>query len=115
MSATTERNWKQQFPSWPDDITALVTELEALGFTDESWGNDASPRCDKIVNGTRITVWIESADQSIREFEESTRFHVCATSATDAQEDIMCGCSTDEWSSVLKIIDAITTLATESK
>jgi hypothetical protein len=104
MSATTERNWKQQFPSWPDDITALVTELESLGFTDESWGNDACPSFHlRVGNSMVLVVWIDCIDPSMRDCgEQSCRFGF-SINTCDASESLtyLRGIGTDDWSAII--------------
>ena len=107
MSATHAPNWKQQFPSWPDDITALATELEALGFTDESWGNDACPRFDKKIGDTLIAVWIDAIDIDQRDSQCVNRFAVCSGSSENGEPIKLVGSSTHSWADVLNTINTI--------
>jgi hypothetical protein len=72
MPETTDLPFREQpgcvFPGW----------LQDLGFTDDSWVNEAAGRAvyDTPTEDVRLVVWIAEEIPDDREFPEHPRYHV---------------------------------------
>jgi hypothetical protein len=69
-----------QFPADYAPPTHLVSLLEQLGWTDESWGNDVCPRWCHVdmTNNANWSLWIDHPNPDSREFGSSVaRYTVC--------------------------------------
>tara|TARA_R110000868_G_C10487460_1_gene729876 strand:+ start:170 stop:454 length:285 start_codon:yes stop_codon:yes gene_type:complete len=60
------------FPDFDDSVSC--ERLLALGFTDESWGNDACPSFER----DGVAIYVDYADPSLSEWQarDDTRFSV---------------------------------------
>ncbi|HEY7195488.1 MAG TPA: hypothetical protein VH439_17225 [Gemmatimonadales bacterium] len=71
MTAPTDRPFREHpaciFPAW----------LQALGFRDESWRNEASGRATHdLPDACTLVVWIAEENPADREWPEHPRYHV---------------------------------------
>lgn len=104
-------NWRNQFGfdySLPQD---LINYLESMGFQDDSWGNDVSPKWTKFLEDKHepqenddkpdsIIVWLDHENPSKREITHRKRYRVCYD--TNIMETLL---ETDDKNEVIHLVD----------
>ena len=91
------RTWKNQFNGFK--LEKKEKALNALGFIDESWGNDI---CPKFVRGN-LTVWIDYLDPELREIDQSRRYCLTVSDVIpDGSDGVII--ETDSWTELLDAV-----------
>jgi hypothetical protein len=85
---------------FPDFDPATLPAIPA-GWTDQSWHNDA---CPSFNAGNGMVVFIDFADASLKEFEDTKRFTVHADPEIHDSNDVLF--ETDEWNECLAFLIA---------
>lgn len=86
-------NFTEEFPDFPADTMPAIPE----GWADVSWHNDTCPSFETR-NG--LTVFVDYADASLREFPEAPRFSIQQTFSRD---DMM---ASDDFDAILAFVAA---------
>ena len=87
--------FKTEFPDFPAaDMPAIPA-----GWTDQSWHNDA---CPSFNTGSGMVVFIDFADPTLKEFEDTKRFTVHSDPEKADSNDVLF--ETDDWAEVLAFI-----------
>jgi hypothetical protein len=81
---------------FPDFAPATMPAIPA-GWADESWHNDTCPR---FLTGNGFTVFVDYADEALREFDGGARFAVQPEASC---ENLL---ETDDWDAVLAFVAA---------
>lgn len=99
MTADTA-NLQREFPDYD------VATLPAIpaGFEDTSWHNNSAPSFEN--RELRLSIWVDYADESLREFEGGQRFSVNCTDEEGAPLTDEPNLTTDDWSAVEAMIAA---------
>ena len=87
--------YQTEFPDFP------ATDMPTIpaGWTDTSWHNDA---CPSFNVGNGMVVFIDFADSSLKEFEDTKRFTVHADPEVHNHNDVLM--DTDDWSELLAFV-----------
>ena len=86
--------YRTEFPDFPEADMPAMPE----GFVDASWKNDSCP-CF-VSEAAGLTLFVDYADASSREFPETTRFSLVRQATDERLVD------TDDWNAVLAAIAA---------
>jgi hypothetical protein len=84
---------------FPDFASEQILAIPAA-FEDVSWHNDACPsfHCEAMA----LTIWIDYASPSNREFPDSPRFALVDSADPDSPVDVYAG---DDWQSLIAAFD----------
>lgn len=85
---------------FPDFDSATMPAIPA-GWTDQSWHNDA---CPSFNAGNGMVVFIDFADPSLKEFEDTKRFTVHSDPEVHDSNDVLF--ETDDWEECLAFLIA---------
>jgi hypothetical protein len=92
--------FQTEFPDFPAaDLPAIPA-----GFNDTSWHNNSAPSFENRAVG--LSIWIDYADVSLREFEGGKRFIVHPIDAEGAFTSDDAILETDDWSEVQAFVAA---------